>query len=102
MASEPPTPPATLPTETVTTLNEAPEERLRDVASYAEALADHKESKARLKRATGKDDVAERMDIAQRMSLPKRRSRSRISMTIAITTGSGGKEVASNQSTNLQ
>jgi hypothetical protein len=62
MASEPPTPPATLTTDIVTTLNEASEERLRDVASDAEEPAEHNESEAGLKRVSGQDEVAERMD----------------------------------------
>ena len=49
MSDEPPTPPANLPTEIVNTLNESDPEQLRDVATYAEALAEHKEREARLK-----------------------------------------------------
>ncbi|MFC7076084.1 hypothetical protein [Haloarcula halophila] len=45
-ASHPPTPPATIPTELVSTLNELPPDRLRDVAAYAEEVADHKEREA--------------------------------------------------------
>ena len=48
MSDEPPTPPANLPTEILNTLNKSDPERLRDVASYAEALAEHKEREARL------------------------------------------------------
>jgi hypothetical protein len=62
MASEPPTPPATLPIDIVITLTEASEDRLRDVASYAEALPDHNERDARLDGASGQDEVADRMN----------------------------------------
>jgi len=48
MSYEPPTPPAGLPAELVDTLNEASPEQLRDVARYAEGLAEHKEREARL------------------------------------------------------
>ena len=43
MSYEPLTPPATLTTEIVNTLNELDSEQLRNVATYAEALAEHKE-----------------------------------------------------------
>ena len=49
MSYEPPTPPATLTTEIVNTLNESEPEQLREIATYAEALAEHKEREARLK-----------------------------------------------------
>jgi hypothetical protein len=42
MSYEPPTPPANLPTEIINTLNESDSEQLRDAATYAEALAEHK------------------------------------------------------------
>jgi len=42
MSYEQPSPPANLPTEIVDALNEATPEHLRDAASYAEALAEHK------------------------------------------------------------
>jgi len=60
MSYEPPTPPANLPTEIVNTLNEATPEHLRDVASYAEALAEHKEREARLEEDADDADVEER------------------------------------------
>ena len=62
MSYEPPTPPATLPTEIVNTLNESDPERLRDVASYAEALAEHKEREARLEESADQEEVEERPD----------------------------------------
>ncbi|SEW34932.1 hypothetical protein [Halobacterium jilantaiense] len=63
MSDEPPTPPATLPTEIVNTLNESDPERLRDVASYAEALAEHKEREARLEESADQDEVEQRPDV---------------------------------------
>jgi len=60
MSYDPPTPPVNLPTEIVTTLNESDPERLRDVASYAEALAEHKEQEARLEESADQEEVEER------------------------------------------
>ncbi|MDL0126468.1 hypothetical protein PNQ92_13810, partial [Halobacterium salinarum] len=62
MSYEPPTPPASLPTEIVNTLNESDPEQLQDVASYAEALAKHKEREARLEESPDQDEVEERPD----------------------------------------
>ncbi|MDB2275505.1 hypothetical protein PM022_13345 [Halorubrum ezzemoulense] len=62
MSYEPPTPPANLPTEIVTTLNESDPEQLRDVATYAEALAEHKERETRLGGSADQDEVEERPD----------------------------------------
>ncbi|MCF2164896.1 hypothetical protein [Halobacterium salinarum] len=62
MSSEPPSPPANLPTEIVNTLNEATSEHLRDAASYAEALAEYKEREARLEEEADDADVEERPD----------------------------------------
>ena len=62
MSYEPPTPPANLPTEIVTTLNESGPERLRDVATYAEALAEHKECEARLEDSADHEEIEERPD----------------------------------------
>ena len=42
MSDEPPTPPAELPTDIADTLDGYAPDRLRRVARYAEALADHK------------------------------------------------------------
>jgi len=61
MSYEPPTPSANLPTETVNTLNESTPERLRDIATYAEALAEHKKREARLEEAD-QDEMEERPD----------------------------------------
>jgi len=95
MSYEQPSPPANLPTEIVDALNEATPEHLRDAASYAEALAEHKEREARLEEeADDTDDVKERPDdLPRTTSQPKQRSRSRRSTTIGTTTGSGGKEI---------
>ncbi|WP_336136307.1 hypothetical protein [Natronomonas amylolytica] len=62
MSYEPPTPPASLPTETVNTLNESTPERLRDVARYAEDLAEHKEREERLEKGSDEDKTQERPD----------------------------------------
>jgi len=62
MSYEPPTPPAGLPTELVETLNECPPEQLREVAHYAEGLAEHKERKPRLEKKSDEDDFEERPD----------------------------------------
>jgi len=62
MSYEQPSPPANLPTEIVDALNEATPEHLRDAASYAEALAEHKEREARLEEEADDTDVKERPD----------------------------------------
>ena len=54
------TPPANLPTEIVNTLNESTSEHLRDVAMYAEALAEHKEREARLEEEEADQDEVEK------------------------------------------
>jgi uncharacterized protein (UPF0128 family) len=60
MSYDPPTPPTNLSIEVVETLNEATSERLRDVARYAESLAEHKEREARLQREADEADIEER------------------------------------------
>jgi hypothetical protein len=60
MPSEPPTPPTSLPTEIINTLNELTPEYLQDVATYAEALAEHREREARLKEDANQNEVEER------------------------------------------
>ena len=62
MSYEPSTPPANLPTEIVNMLNESEPEQLRDVATYAEALAEHKEREARLEESADQEEVEERPD----------------------------------------
>ena len=61
-AYEPPAPPASPPTKIVNTLNESTPERLRDVATYAEALGEHKEREARLEESADQDEVEGRLD----------------------------------------
>jgi hypothetical protein len=62
MSYEPPSPPTQLPTDIVSTLNELPPEHLRDVATYAEALSEHKEREDRLKKGANQDKVEKRPD----------------------------------------
>jgi len=62
MSYEPPTLPANLPTGIVNTLNESDPEQLRDVATYAEALAEHKERKTRLEEESDDADIEDRPD----------------------------------------
>jgi len=62
MSYEPPTPPAKLSTEIVNTLNESSPGRLRDVATYAEALAEHKERETRLEDTADQEAVKEGAD----------------------------------------
>ena len=62
MSYEPQTPPATLTTEIVNTLNESIPEQLREIATYAEALAEHKEREARVEEESAEKDIEERSD----------------------------------------
>ncbi|GAA0523711.1 hypothetical protein SAMN04488066_106157 [Halorubrum aquaticum] len=62
MSYEPPTPPADLATEVVNVLNESSPEQLLDVATYAEALAEHKVREARLEESPDQEEVEERPD----------------------------------------
>jgi hypothetical protein len=62
MSYEPPTPSTNLPTDLVNTLNESTPDRLRDIATYAEELAEHKERKARLEEETTEDEIKKRPD----------------------------------------
>jgi len=62
MSSEPPTSPANLPTETVSTLRELTPERLRDAVTYAEAIAKHKERKPWLEEESDDADTDHRLD----------------------------------------
>ena len=62
MSYEPPTPPTNLPTDLVNTLNESTPERLRDIAMYAEELAEHKEREARLEEEATEDEIENRPD----------------------------------------
>jgi len=62
MSYEPPTPPTNLSMEIVNTLNESTPERLQDVATYAEALAEHKKREARLEESADQNEIEERPD----------------------------------------
>ena len=62
MAYDPPTPPTSLPAELVDTLNESTPEQLRDVATYAEELAELKEHETHLEEETDQDEAEERPD----------------------------------------
>ena len=62
MSDESPTPPASLPTDLVDTLDKFTSECLRDIATYAEALAEHKEREDRLEKETDQEDVEEQPD----------------------------------------
>jgi hypothetical protein len=62
MSYEPPTPPADLPTDVIDTLNDYSPDLLRDVAHYAEDLAEHREREARLAEAKNEDKINERPD----------------------------------------
>ena len=61
MSHEPPTPPAELPTDIVNTLNGYSPEQLQHVASYAEALAEHK-ARDRLEEKSDENEIDERPD----------------------------------------
>ncbi|ELZ76328.1 hypothetical protein C454_18564 [Haloferax gibbonsii ATCC 33959] len=62
MSDEPPTPPTNLPTEVVNALNKLGQNRLRDVAHYAEELAEHKEREGRLEEESPEEELEERSD----------------------------------------
>ncbi|WP_080510541.1 hypothetical protein [Halorubrum kocurii] len=62
MSHEPPTPPANLPTEIVNTLNKLSPEQLQGIATYAEALAEHKERETRLEESADQKEAEERPD----------------------------------------
>ena len=62
MSYEPPDPPPSLPTEIVNKLNDSSLEQLRDVAMYAEELADHKEREVRLEEDSDEGEIEERPD----------------------------------------
>jgi len=62
MSYEPPTPPADLPTNIVDYLNGANADRLRDVAQYAEELAEHKERESRLEAESDGEGAEQRPD----------------------------------------
>jgi hypothetical protein len=61
MSYEPPTPPAELQTDIVDTLDDCSPEILREVAQYAEALAEYREREERLNE-TEDDEIKDRPD----------------------------------------
>jgi len=62
MSYEPPTPPTDLPDGIVDTLDDYSADLLRDVASYAEKLAEYREREARLDEDDSQTEVEERPD----------------------------------------
>ena len=62
MSYEPPTPPTDLPDSVVDTLDDYSVDLLRDVASYAEELAEYREREARLDEKDSRNEVEERPD----------------------------------------
>ncbi len=62
MSYEPPTLPTNFPTEIANAINDLDPYQLRDVATYAEALADHKEREARLEEEAADDEIRKRPD----------------------------------------
>ena len=62
MSSEPPTPPADLPTNIINTLNGYAPDQLEHVARYAKELAEHKAREARLEEASEEDEIDDRPD----------------------------------------
>ncbi|ELZ76325.1 hypothetical protein C5B89_18100 [Haloferax sp. Atlit-47N] len=62
MSDEPLTPPTNLPTEVVNALNELSPTHLRDVARYAEELAEHKEREARPEEEPPEEELEEQPD----------------------------------------
>lgn len=59
---EPPTPPADLPTDIVDPLNKCSPKQLRQVAQYAEEVAEHKAREARLEEESDTNEHEERLD----------------------------------------
>jgi hypothetical protein len=62
MSDEPPTPPTSLSTEVANALNDLPPEHLRDIARYAEKLAEHKEREDHLEEESNEDESEGRPD----------------------------------------
>jgi hypothetical protein len=62
MSSEPPTPPADLPTDLLDTLNGYSQDQLQQVAEYVETLAEYKARTARCQEGLDDDEVDERPD----------------------------------------
>jgi len=62
MSYEPPTPPAELPIDVVDTLDDYSPELLRNVARYADELAEYREREARLAEEDDEAEIKERPD----------------------------------------
>ncbi|TVT83601.1 hypothetical protein, partial [Haloferax volcanii] len=62
MSDEPPTPPTNLPREVVNALDKSSPNCLRNVARYAEELAEHKEREARLEDESPEGALEKRPD----------------------------------------
>jgi hypothetical protein len=62
VVDEPPTPPTDLPDGIVDTLDDYSSELLRDVASYAEELAEYRERETHLEEKDSQSEVEERPD----------------------------------------
>jgi len=62
MSDHQPIPPTSLPAELVDTLNKSTPEQLRDVATYAEELAELKERETYLEEEPDQDEAEERPD----------------------------------------
>jgi hypothetical protein len=62
MSYEPPTPPTDFPDGIVDTLDDYSADHLRDVASYAEELAEYREREARLEEKDSQSNAEERPD----------------------------------------
>jgi hypothetical protein len=62
MSYSPPTPPTELSTNIINALNDYSADLLRDVAHYAEALAEHKEREKRLETNDETPEIEERPD----------------------------------------
>ena len=62
MSYEPPTPPADLPPELVKALNGCSPESLREAATYAEELAEHKEREKRVAKSEDENETDKPQD----------------------------------------
>ncbi|MFD1572137.1 hypothetical protein [Halorubrum laminariae] len=62
MSDEPPIPPTSFSAELVDALNSSSPKQLRDIATYAESLSEHKEREAHPEESPDQDDVEEQPD----------------------------------------
>jgi len=102
MSDEPPTPPTSLSTEVANALNDLPPEHLRDIARYAEKLAEHKEREDRLEEESNEDESEDGQTSFRRCPVESHDHDQGRSTTTAITTGSGEKATKSARSTRAQ